>query len=115
MRISIQDRPISSSKQTDFMTRNSWAELARGLALALAALLFLAGPASGAVKLPHIVIHSFQLKNGLRVYMVEDHQAPVASVNVWYHVGSKDERTGGTGFAHRSEEHTSELQSLRHL
>ena len=82
------------------MTRNSWAELARGLALALAALLFLAGPASGAVKLPHIVIHSFQLKNGLRVYMVEDHQAPVASVNVWYHVGSKDERTGGTGFAH---------------
>jgi len=56
--------------------------------------------ARAAVKLPHTEIQSFVLQNGLRVYMVEDHQAPVASVNVWYHVGSKDERPGRTGFAH---------------
>ena len=55
--------------------------------------------ARAAVKLPHTEIQSFVLQNGLRVYMVEDHQAPVASVNVWYHVGSKDERPGRTGCA----------------
>ena len=32
--------------------------------------------------------------------MHEDHKAPIVAVNVWYHVGSKDERPGRTGFAH---------------
>ncbi|MGH9453119.1 MAG: M16 family metallopeptidase [Terriglobia bacterium] len=52
------------------------------------------------VKLPHTVIHSMVLENGLHVYMVEDHQAPVVNTEVWYHVGSKDEKPGRTGFAH---------------
>src|SRR2546426_12446864 len=38
--------------------------------------------------------------NGLQALMVEDHQAPVANVQVWYHVGSKNEAPGKTGFAH---------------
>jgi len=42
----------------------------------------------------------FTLPNGLRVIVHEDHKAPVVSVGVWYHVGSKDERPGRTGFAH---------------
>src|SRR5919106_849855 len=42
----------------------------------------------------------FELDNGLRVVVHEDHRAPLACVNVWYHVGSKDERPGRTGFAH---------------
>jgi zinc protease len=66
-----------------------------------ASLLVVARPeVHAAVKLPHTDIHSFELRNGLRVFMVEDHQAPVASLNVWYHVGSKDEPPGRTGFAH---------------
>jgi zinc protease len=40
------------------------------------------------------------LANGLDVILHEDHACPIASVNVWYHVGSKNERPGHTGFAH---------------
>lgn len=40
------------------------------------------------------------LPNGLTVVLHEDHKAPIVSVNVWYHVGSKDEKPGKTGFAH---------------
>ena len=42
----------------------------------------------------------FQLDNGLTVVVHEDHKAPVVAVSVWYHVGSGDEPTGKTGFAH---------------
>ncbi len=42
----------------------------------------------------------FTLDNGLTVIMHEDHKAPVVFVGVWYHVGSKDEPAGKTGFAH---------------
>ncbi len=40
------------------------------------------------------------LGNGLDVILHEDHTLPIVAVNVWYHVGSKDERPGLTGFAH---------------
>ena len=40
------------------------------------------------------------LSNGLDVIVHEDHQLPMVAVNIWYHVGSKNERPGRTGFAH---------------
>ncbi|HEY7614230.1 MAG TPA: pitrilysin family protein [Gemmatimonadales bacterium] len=40
------------------------------------------------------------LPNGLTLIVHEDHKAPIVAVNVWYHVGSKNERPGRTGFAH---------------
>ena len=40
------------------------------------------------------------LPNGLTLLVHEDRKAPVVAVNIWYHVGSKDERPGRTGFAH---------------
>ena len=40
------------------------------------------------------------LPNGLDVIVHEDHQLPMVAVNLWYHVGSKNERPGRTGFAH---------------
>jgi zinc protease len=40
------------------------------------------------------------LANGLDVILHEDHHCPIVAVNVWYHVGSKNERPGRTGFAH---------------
>jgi len=43
---------------------------------------------------------SFTLPNGLQVLLHEDHAAPVVAVNIWYHVGSADEKPGRTGFAH---------------
>jgi len=40
------------------------------------------------------------LENGLQVYTVEDHKSPTVAVQVWYHVGSKDDPNGRSGFAH---------------
>ena len=42
----------------------------------------------------------FVLDNGLTLIVHEDHKAPIVAVNVWYHVGSKNEKRGKTGFAH---------------
>jgi zinc protease len=42
----------------------------------------------------------FVLDNGLTLIVHEDHKAPVAAFNIWYHVGSKNEKPGKTGFAH---------------
>ena len=43
---------------------------------------------------------SFNLKNGLKVVVVEDHRAPVVTHMVWYKVGSADEPVGQSGIAH---------------
>ena len=47
-----------------------------------------------------IPIETFHLPNGLHVALSEDHTAPIVAVNLWYHVGSANEREGLTGFAH---------------
>jgi len=47
-----------------------------------------------------IPIETFRLPNGLFVTLSEDHTAPIVAVNLWYHVGSANERRGRTGFAH---------------
>jgi len=47
-----------------------------------------------------IPIETFRLPNGLFVTLSEDHTTPVVAVNLWYHVGSANERAGRTGFAH---------------
>ena len=49
---------------------------------------------------PDIPYERFVLANGLTVIVHEDHKAPIVAVNVWYHVGSKNEQPGHTGFAH---------------
>ena len=69
------------------------------IAFALATLLqtsplFSAGPE---IDIP---VEKFVLDNGLTVLVHEDHKAPIVAVGVWYHVGSKDEPEGKTGFAH---------------
>ncbi len=66
-------------------------------------LLVLAGFAASAaarIKFPEAPIHTYLLANGLRVVMAPDHLAPVVDLQVWYHVGSRDEKPGMTGFAH---------------
>lgn len=59
-------------------------------------------PASQTVTapIPDIPYRKFTLRNGLTLLVHEDHKAPIVAVNVWYHVGSKNERLGKTGFAH---------------
>ena len=49
------------------------------------------------IDIPHKV---YTLPNGLTLIVQEDHKAPIVAVNVWYHVGSKNEKPGKSGFAH---------------
>lgn len=51
-------------------------------------------------QLPPTAIKQFNLENGLRVILCEDHAIPVVSVALYYDVGSRNEKTGRTGFAH---------------
>ena len=58
---------------------------------------------AGDASLPKVIdipFKKFVLKNGLTLIVHEDHKAPIVAVNVWYHVGSKNEKPGRTGFAH---------------
>ncbi|MBZ9728183.1 insulinase family protein [Salegentibacter sp. JZCK2] len=48
----------------------------------------------------NIDFERFELPNGLKLLVHEDHKAPIVAVNVWYHVGSKNEKPGKSGFAH---------------
>ena len=56
--------------------------------------------AQGGDKLPPINVREYKLKNGLTVLMHQDKSTPIVAVNMWYHVGSKNEAPGRTGFAH---------------
>jgi zinc protease len=68
----------------------------------LAALIVAAAlvPLHGAVRPPKLQYQMRTLSNGLRVILSEDHSTPIVHVSLWYHVGSKNERPGRTGFAH---------------
>ena len=55
---------------------------------------------SAKIAIPDIPYIKFVLANGLTVLVHEDHKAPIVAVNTWYHVGSKNEKPGKTGFAH---------------
>jgi len=66
----------------------------------LACVLSFSLTANALENIPDIEYEKFTLPNGLRVLVHEDHKIPVVAVNVWYHVGSKDEEPGKTGFAH---------------
>jgi zinc protease len=71
---------------------------ARRLAAFLAALTIVASPA-GAADVA-VSYEEYTLDNGLRLVVHEDNKAPIVAVNIWYHVGSRNEEPGKTGFAH---------------
>ncbi len=78
-----------------------WMRLGIGLA-AFVVLELLSGRADtspGAAPVT-LAIERSRLANGLEVILHEDHRTPIATVNLWYHVGSKDEPSGKNGFAH---------------
>src|SRR4029453_3999609 len=63
--------------------------------LLLAAFFLATAPATAATP-----VLEATLDNGLRVLLLEDHRSPIVSVQVWYRVGSRNERPGATGLAH---------------
>ena len=70
------------------------------VAVSSTALLQAQAPAAAAKSWIEIPYQRFVLPNGLTLIVHEDHKAPIVAVNVWYHVGSKNEKPGRTGFAH---------------
>ena len=52
------------------------------------------------VKMPRLDYHDRTLANGLRVLSAQDRSSPTVSIQVWYHVGSKDDPNARSGFAH---------------
>ncbi len=67
---------------------------------ALAGLLAAAPPPLAAQQVGRLVYQTYTLPNGLTVVLSEDHTTPIVTVNVWYHVGSANERAHRSGFAH---------------
>jgi zinc protease len=90
--------------------RNRFAALFLGLALVVGGWAQVASaqtasaqaqsPRAQSAKELDIPYERFVLDNGLTVIVHEDHKAPIVAINTWYHVGSKNEKIGKTGFAH---------------
>jgi zinc protease len=74
----------------------------RFVALAAIAFAVVAAQAatSAAVRPPKLDYTMTTLANGLQVVFLEDHSTPIVHTEIWYHVGSKNEKPGRTGFAH---------------
>ena len=70
-----------------------------GVLAAAALLLCFPRPGTGQSR-ARIDYESYELDNGLRVIIAEDHSTPVTAVDVWYHVGSRHDPEGRSGFAH---------------
>jgi zinc protease len=75
----------------------------RFLSIALALAAWISGaarPVDASTRPPKLNYTHKVLDNGLTVVLLEDHSTPITHLELWYHVGSRDERAGRTGFAH---------------
>jgi zinc protease len=70
------------------------------LLLSIAALSVFSGPTRAATRPARLDYTMTTLGNGMQVVFLEDHSTPIVHAEIWYHVGSKNERPGRTGFAH---------------
>jgi zinc protease len=73
---------------------------ASAVAAVLAVAVLVAPITQAAVRPPRLDYTMTTLPNGLNVVFLEDHSTPIVHLQMWYHVGSKNERPGRTGFAH---------------
>ncbi len=96
------DFATSSSRKRTNMHRDA-TRLALAAVVALASGAFVPPACRAEDKprtIPDLKVETFTLPNGLNVILHEDHTTPFVGVNLWYKVGSKDEKPGRTGFAH---------------
>jgi zinc protease len=68
--------------------------------LVVAGVVLLTPASQAAVRPPKLDYSMTTLPNGMQVVLLEDHSTPIVHLQMWYHVGSKNERAGRTGFAH---------------
>src|SRR6266446_6097916 len=71
-----------------------------GLLLAVSVVYLATAVSSAAVRPPKLQYEITTLANGLTLILEEDHSTPIVHLQLWYHVGSKNEKPGRTGFAH---------------
>jgi zinc protease len=71
-----------------------------GVLAVVIACLALEPSSRASVRPPKLDYKMTTLANGLKVVLLEDHSTPIVHTEIWYHVGSKNERKGRTGFAH---------------
>jgi zinc protease len=83
---------VESVGKTKMLKNPSWS-----IAVALTSLLMACSISAQEIDINYT---EYSLDNGLRLVVHEDHKAPIVAVNIWYHVGSKNEKPGKTGFAH---------------
>lgn len=81
-------------RHTSWLTR-AWIAVSLAVALPAANL-----AAQGQFTIPELPVERYVMPNGLTVVLSPDHSAHVVAVDIWYHVGSKNELPGRTGFAH---------------
>ncbi|WP_416462708.1 M16 family metallopeptidase [Sphingomonas sp. VDB2] len=94
MALSPMSRRLSLTMGLSVLALSPMAQAAKPVAAAAPA------PVASLVSQVDIPYEEFTLKNGLRVIVHTDRKAPVVAVSVWYHVGSRFEPAGKTGFAH---------------
>jgi zinc protease len=82
------------------VARREWRGVLLGGACAVAALVSLMTSPLVAQEVGQIKYDTYTLANGLTVVLSEDHTTPIVTVNLWYHVGSANERAHHSGFAH---------------
>src|SRR5580704_10398982 len=91
--------------KTKISFRNFFRAILTGAALSLAAGVLSparaqTAPAPAPVKIAPLKYRQRTLANGLKVLSIENHQSPTVAIQVWYHVGGKDDPAGRSGFAH---------------
>jgi zinc protease len=93
----MRHRPVLSACLAAILSTTSFTPVLAAKAAPVAATAAPVADLVARVDIPH---EQFTLPNGLRVIVHTDRKAPIVAVSVWYHVGSKDEPAGKTGFAH---------------
>ncbi len=87
-------------RKTGRRTRRKSIPMAAAAVTAVMLMVIGAGAARATREIPEIAFEKYRLANGLEVILHVDRSLPVVTVNVWYHVGSQNEKAGRTGFAH---------------
>src|SRR3954454_6073983 len=82
------------------LMRHALLRTASALVVSAIALSVFSGPTRAATRPARLDYTMTTLGNGMQVVFLEDHSTPIVHAEIWYHVGSKNERPGRTGFAH---------------
>ncbi len=91
---------VTNPEKDVILMKNGFPARIASAVIAIQAITFGGAVLAAPSDIPDIKYDFYKLGNGLEVILHEDHSTPIVGVNVWYHVGSKNEKVRRTGFAH---------------